>query len=58
MQTKRDLDQSIQMLDEQAERIIDREEKILADAKHKIEVTNLIQEKVSQQSKLPLSNFS
>jgi hypothetical protein len=46
LEVKRDLDQTLKMLDEQACRIVAREEKILEDAQHKIDVTVAIQDKV------------
>lgn len=51
LEIKRDLDQSLKLLDEQAVRIVAREEKILADAQHKIDVIVAIQEKLGKQSK-------
>lgn len=51
LEEKCNLDQNIRMLEEQAERIITREERILADARHKIEVVTLIQEKVDKNCK-------
>jgi hypothetical protein len=39
------------MLEEQDSRIVKREEKILDDALHKIDVVHLIQEKIAKQSK-------
>lgn len=42
MEKKCVLDLKIKMMEDQADRIVSREERILADARHKIEVVSLI----------------
>ena len=48
---KRELDQEIKMLDEQEHRIVHREDKILEEAQHKIDVIKLMQDKVHKQNR-------